>query len=131
MESTPSQRFDVVLLRCADRNHIDPTPLTLLFAQKTLGEADAIICAVLETISARLDTLQKGIASGQVAPMLAPARSIATIAAQLGLTEVSVAAEHVAVCVRVSDRVALEATLARLERGFDQAVTEVWQFRRQ
>ena len=51
------------------------------------------------------------------------------MAAQIGLLDVSQSAAGVADASQGRDGVALSATLARLERAFDLAVTEIWQFR--
>ena len=52
-----------------------------------------------------------------------------TVGAQIGLTDVIEAAAHVARCAGQCDGVALSATVARLERAFDVAVTQVWRYR--
>lgn len=88
-----------------------------------------MICRILEDIARRLDTLQQGLEDCDFASMQKPARRIGLIADQIGLTEVSVAACHVVNCINQADGVALEATIARLERGFDVAVSEIWNFR--
>ncbi len=120
---------DVVVLRCPDQLHFDPAPLNRLFAQKDAVEAEEVVCRVLEDIAMRLDMIQTEMARSAFAKMLKPACRVASIADQIGLTEVAVSAQHVAECLRQGDGVALEATMARLERGFDVAVSEVWNFR--
>lgn len=120
---------DVVVLRCPDQLHFDPVPLIRLFAEKDATEAEDMVCRILEDIARRLDGLQEGLADFDYAGMLKPARRIGLIADQIGLTEVSVAAYHVVTCLCQRDNVAVEATLARLERAFDIAVSEVWNFR--
>lgn len=120
---------DIVVLRCPDLLHFDPAPLNRLFLEKGPADAEEIICRILEDIARRLDMLQQGLENSDFAMMLKPARRIGLIADQIGMTEVSVAAYHVATCLKQEDGVALEATIARLERGFDVAVSEVWTFR--
>ncbi len=120
---------DVVVLRCPDQLHFDPAPLNQLFAQKDAQEAEEVVCRVLEDIAMRLDIMQTEMARCDFANMLKPAQRVASIADQIGLTEVAVSAAHVANCLKQNDGVALEATMARLERGFDVAVSEVWNFR--
>lgn len=120
---------DIIVLRCPDLLHFDPAPLDRLFLEKDPAEAEEMICRILEDIARRLDMLQNGLEHSDFATMLKPARRIGLIAKQIGLTEVSVAAYHVATCINQADGVALEATIARLERGFDVAVSEVWNFR--
>ena len=61
--------------------------------------------------------------------MLKPVQHIVFVAGQIGVVEVGVAATHVRSCLIQQDGVALDATMARLERGFDIAVNEVWNFR--
>lgn len=125
----PDQENDVVVLCCTDLLHFDPSALNRLFDEKDPHEAEEVVCRVLEDIAMRLDLLQQGRAESNFAAMVTPARRIATIAGQIGLLEVAMAASHVTNCLDKADGVALEATLARLERGFDIAVSEVWRFR--
>ncbi|MCG3269423.1 hypothetical protein [Yoonia sp. I 8.24] len=121
--------IDVITLRCPDRLQFDAIPLQRLFAAKSESEAEAIVCRVLEDLALRLDVLQKGLASQNLAMMLKPCRKIRLIAEQIGLTEIAITADHVQICLRQADLTALAATMARLERGFDAAVSEVWNFR--
>ena len=120
---------DVVLLHCPLHLQFDPAPLQRLFAYKELHIAEEVVCRMLEDIAQRLDMLQRGLAAHDFALMVKPVKRIGLIARQLGLIEVAVAAEHVRTCLDHTDGVAIEATMARLERGFDLAVTEIWNFR--
>ncbi len=129
LAAVPDPESDVVVLRCADPLHFDPSVLNRLSIEKEPAEIDEVVCRVLEDIARRLDVLQQGRSESDFAVMLRPARRIHTVAGHIGLTEVSVAAEHVIKCLEQMDGIALEATLARLERGFDIAVSEVWNYR--
>ncbi|KQB96751.1 hypothetical protein AL073_06485 [Loktanella sp. 1ANDIMAR09] len=125
--SDPSS--DVVVLNCQHRLFFDPSPLIRLFAEKDDDDAEAIVCRMLEDIAMRLDMLQRARAADAFAKMQRPAVRIGVVADHIGLTEVSVAAGHVCACIAQKDWIALDATMARLERGFDMAVSEVWNFR--
>jgi hypothetical protein len=120
---------DVVMLNCPQQLQFDPAPLRRLFAQKDLHIAEEVVCRMLEDIALRLDMLQRGLATHDFTQMHQPAKRIGLVAKQLGLVEVSIASDHVRGCIEQTDGVAIEATMARLERGFDVAVTEVWNFR--
>lgn len=120
---------DVAVLQCSHRMHFDPAPMIRLFAEKDPPVAEEIACRMLEDIAIRLDMLQHALGTRQFDTMQRPARRIELVADRLGLTEVAVAAGHVLACVRQGDIIALAATLARLERGFDVAVAEIWNFR--
>ena len=127
--SLPAPEPDVVVLRCIDPLQFDPTALNELFAEKTVDDAEEVVCRVLEDIAMRLDALQQGRDGSQFDQMFKPARRIGLIAEQIGLIEVAAAAGHVVNCLQQADGIALEATLARLERGFDVAVSEIWNYR--
>ena len=120
---------DVVFLNCPLQLHFDPAPLQLLFDQKERHIAEEVVCRMLEDMALRLDMLQRGWAGRNFAQMHKPANRIGLIAKQLGLVEVANSARHVHTCLRQADGVAIEATMARLERGFDIAVSEIWTFR--
>ncbi|WP_342069001.1 hypothetical protein [Yoonia algicola] len=107
----------------------DPSPLVRLFAQRDTADAEEIVCRMLEDLAMRLDMLQRARAGQAFAKMQRPAVRIGVVADHIGLTEVSIAAGHVCACVGQKDWIALDATMARLERGFDMAVSEVWNFR--
>jgi hypothetical protein len=120
---------DVVVLNCHNQLFFDPSPLVRLFAERDAADAEEIVCRMLEDLAMRLDMLQRARARQAFAKMQRPAVRIGVVADHIGLTEVSVAAGHVCACVGQKDWVALDATMARLERGFDMAVSEVWNFR--
>lgn len=120
---------DVIVLCCCAPPRLETGPLKQLFAAKETAEAEALICRTLEDIARRLDALQQGLFACDFSVMIRPARRINLVADQIGLTEVSVAARHVATCLLQNDGVALQATIARLERGFDMAVNDVWNLR--
>ena len=120
---------DVAFLRYPDRRHFDPGPLKHLFAHKAAPDAEEIVCRVLEDIAMRLDVMQTEMAQNAFDKILRPAHQVKVVADQIGLTEVVVSVSHVASCVQQRDGIALEATMARLERAFDRAVSEVWNFR--
>jgi hypothetical protein len=124
--NTPS---DVVVLNCPQQLYFDPAPLQQLFGQRELHVAEEVVCRMLEDIALRLDMLQRGLAARDFELMHKPAKRIVLVAKQLGLVEVAMTADHVRTCLTQADGVAIEATMARLERGFDVAVSEIWNFR--
>ena len=119
----------IAVLRCKHEGHIDPSPVQQLFAQKGDAEAEEIICRVLEDIAYRLDLLQMSMGEHHLTIIAKPARRIQQIALGLGLSDVQSASHHVAVAADQMDGVALSATVARLERAFDLAVTGIWELR--
>ena len=120
---------DVVVLNCPLQLAFDLAPLLHLFNQKELHIAEEVVCRMLEDIALRLDMLQRGLGARDFSKMDKPAKRVGLIAKQLGLIEVAMTADHVRTCLTQVDGVAIEATMARLERGFDVAVSEIWNFR--
>ena len=120
---------DVVALSCRHQMHFDPSPLVRLFAERNTRDAEEVVCRMLEDIAMRLDMLQRALAANEFSKMDRPAQRIGIVADQIGLTEVSAAAGHVRICLAQQDGIAIDSTMSRLERGFDMAVTEVWNFR--
>lgn len=117
------------MLNCQHQLFFDPSPLVRLFAERDAEDAEDIVCRMLEDIALRLDMLQRALAVSAFSKMRRPAVRIGVVADHIGLTEVSVAAGHVGTCIVQQDWIALDATMARLERAFDMAVSEVWNFR--
>jgi len=120
---------EIIVLPCQHQSFFDPSPLVRLFAERDGDEAEAIVCRMLEDIATRLDIMQRSMAAHAFTKMHRPAVRIGVVADQIGLTEVSVSVGHVCACIAQKDWIALDATMARLERSFETAVTEVWTFR--
>jgi hypothetical protein len=91
--------------------------------------AENTVVRTLEDLAVRLNGLHDLRAICAFADMVRPAERLAGVAEQVGLVEVSNAARHVANCAAQAEGVALEATLARLERAYDRAIAEIWDFR--
>ena len=119
----------IAVLRCRDEFNMDPAPLKTLFAALPDHEAEDIVCRALEDIASRLNTMQTARSSGSFTEVATPAKRIAAVADQIGLTELSMVAAHTGRAADMACGVALGATMARLERSFDAAVSQIWDFR--
>lgn len=133
LKSDRIETADVIALpgsRCAN---IDPDPLIRLVADAAADadwfKAEDVICRMLEEVAAQLDLLQQHLSRRDFTAMCRASRHIEMVATRLGLIEVAAAADHVGQCAAQMGGPALDATMARLERGFDVAVGEVWNFR--
>ena len=119
----------VTVLQCNRTAAMDPGPLSEIY--RNLGDkvAEETICRALEDLALRLNGLQDMRNATNFRDLTRQAQRMAAVADGIGLTEVAVAARHVATCAGQQDGVALEATLCRLERGFDLAISQVWDLR--
>ncbi len=120
---------EVVFLRQLGGAQRDPSRLAQVFADHPGRAAEDMLCDILEGMANWLDQLQQRLAAADHAAMAKPAARIALVAGQIGLTDVALAAKHVADAAAFGDRHALAAILGRLERAFDVTVTELWDFR--
>ncbi len=108
---------------------MNPAPLCTLFNTLADHDAEDIVCRALQDIAIKLDHLQTSRRIGAFSEIPAPAKRMGAIADQIGLTEVALVARHTATAADMRCGVALGATIARLERAFDAAVSHVWDFR--
>jgi len=130
MAVVPNEPTRIAVLRCRDDFNMDPAPLVALFQGHSDKDAENLVCRALEDIASRLDRLQAARQAGAFDEIPGPARRIAKIADGLGLTEVAMVAGHIATASQMNCAVATGATMARMERCFDTAVSHVWDFRR-
>lgn len=119
----------VVVLRPLDQMTCDPTVLARALAGQSLFAAEDMLCRILENLALWLDVLRDGLACDNPVLCVRAARRVTLVASRIGLTGLAQAAAHVAACIAQQDKVALAATLARLERAFDLAVIQVWHIR--
>ena len=124
--STLVTQSSVTVLECGSPMRIDPAPLSTIYAEMGAEGAEDTICRVLEDIARRMNSLQELRRACNFPELVRPAQRLAAVGRQIGLTEVSAAADHVATAADQGDPIALEATLQRLERGFDAAICQIW-----
>ena len=119
----------VAMLRCSVEARIDPLPYQSLVGQRGTSEAEEIVCRVLEDIALRLDLLQLAMSDHSFLEIAKQARRVQQVALGIGLTDVQKIAMNAAISAEQQDGIAVHATIARLERSFDVAVTEIWNLR--
>ena len=112
----------IVTLRCRDTFSLDPDPLNVLFASTSEHDAKQIICTALEDITDSLERLQAARRSAKLHDIPASIKQLTTLALKIGLSEVCIAANHVAQAAEMGCQTATGATLARLERTFDASL---------
>lgn len=121
-------KSSVTVLQFKGRLRLDPDPLADIYASQGEDVAEDMVCRTLADLANRITDIQTLHERSAFAELPLPARRIAAIAGQIGLTEVSIAAAHLGNAAAQNNGIAIEATLSRLERCFDLAMTEVWSF---
>lgn len=122
----PMPETSVTVMEFRPVGRINPLPIADLYTNLGPDGAEDTICRVLEDIAERLTTLQKLRCRGDFDKIGQPANRTGAIARHIGLVEVEAAAAAVATSANQGDPVALQATLCRLERGFDAAISQIW-----
>lgn len=118
----------VTVLQCKTSLQLDPEPLIHIYAARGEQAASETVCRALEDMAERLNTLVITRPTADAGDLEKPARTISALAEQIGLVEVSLAAQNVANAARQGNEVAIDATIGRLERCFDLAISQVWDF---
>ena len=116
----------VTVLQCPIVTRFNPARLERIFDVLGHDRAEHAICRTLGNMATQLNRMQLQCQSRHLADLGTSARRLAALSRGLGLIEVEEAAIHVHRCAGQGDGIALEAVMARLERGFDVAIGQVW-----
>jgi hypothetical protein len=122
----PPVTSPVTVLQCPSVLQLNPVPLADLYAHKGEDAAGETVCRALEDLAERLNRLVLKHGEVPLDELVTPASRIAAVADQIGLVEVAAAGRHVANSASLDNDVALHATIARLERAFEVAVSQIW-----
>lgn len=93
-----------------------------------LGEvaAEGLIQLALEQMALAVQALQADARSDDGRAIAAQAERLSRLAWQVGLVTLAGVAVDIADCASRRDRVALQATLARMGRVADRSLTDIW-----
>ena len=119
----------VTLLQWSATTRTDPARLDRIYDVLGPEKGEQAISRTLGKLAVELTALHDLRETDSYFEMIAHARRVASLARGIGLIEVADAARHLRTCAEQSEDVALEAVLARLERGFDIAIGHVWESR--
>lgn len=103
----------------------DEDVLAGLWEELGAGVAENILYRALEDIGARLSQIRADYATGDMAALRRSVRGLAPVAEQVGLPVVARCARDVVICHDRDDLVAFSATLCRLLRCAEAALTGV------
>lgn len=122
----PPPGMTVTPLVPRDPLRIDPAPLAALFADLGEATAEEVVCRALDDLVRRLERIEDDLDCRVFSRLGDEARRMIAMSRQIGLTEVAMVAGHVAHAVQAGDGPALGATVARLGRIVDRAISEIW-----
>ncbi|WP_417808303.1 hypothetical protein [Thioclava sp.] len=111
---------------CDEASALDPARIVVLYAQLGDVAAEQVISTAMEDIAQYLVAVEKAAKAHQCAKMIADPDATITLAEQIGLSSLVLAAQNLQVCIEAHDHIAQAAVLARLMRLADRSLTEVW-----
>ncbi len=126
---SPSPSAIVVALSLSEPLRVDAEPILRLRAAEGLQVAEATVARARDEIGHRLGRAAELYAIGSLGLLQGEARGIAESALSVGLADLTRAARHVADCAGRNDPAGLAATLARLLRLGDRALTLIGSLR--
>lgn len=117
---------EILRMRHDEAVRMDMDRLERLFDDLGAAEAEAVTARALSEIGRRLDQMSQARARGDDTAFAGLARSLARVAAHVGLPGLARVARDAGACALSGNPVALAATWARLERQGHRALASVW-----
>lgn len=115
-----------MVLPVKERAFVESSQIDLLRAQLGASVAEGVICRALEELGHRLGRVERFLETNDMTDLHRTVRSVAAIAAQIGLAGLVQVAGDVQQCQEDGDHTALHATTARLIRVGEQSLTAIW-----
>lgn len=113
----------VAVLHPRDTAFFDEATLDALSRELGPGVAENILCRALEDIAARLVQMRREYAEGDDSALRKSVRALIPIAEQVGLPGLSAIGRDVLTCIDRGDGVSIAATLCRLLRSSEMAIS--------
>lgn len=114
---------NVSVLHPHDTAYFDEDTLNALSRDLGPSVAENIFCRALEDLAVRFSHIREEYGAGDECAMRKSVRSLIPIADQIGLPGISSVAQDVLICVDRGEGVALAATLCRLLRNGERAIS--------
>ena len=105
---------------------MDPAQIETLCQDLGPHAAEDVVCRAMEELAQRLCQVQDMAVGGPKEDMHKVLRSLAAIAAQIGMTSLARVAHDVMTCIEYGDMVAEAACMARLARTGERSLTQLW-----
>ncbi|MFP7569230.1 hypothetical protein [Marivita sp. S2033] len=113
----------ISVLHPRDAAYFDEEALSALSRDLGPSVAENILCRALEDIALRLTQIREDYGEGDQRALRKGVRSLVPIVEQIGLSGIAAIARDVLICVDRGEGVALAATLCRLLRSGEMAIS--------
>lgn len=110
----------------AETISLDADTLERLYCQLGTQAAENVVSRALDELAIRLSDLAPLLRADRMEELSHLAHSIVAIGDQIGLNSLARVANDVSLCAQRGDRIALAATLCRLERIGDCSLIAIW-----
>ncbi|SMC53322.1 hypothetical protein SAMN06295998_102242 [Primorskyibacter flagellatus] len=119
----------VTLLAYSEPVRMESEQLDGLYSQLGVSGAEDVVCRAMEEIALRMNKAVRQFGDGELEDLRKNARSLVSIADQIGLSGLSTTARDVTHCIDDGDHVALSAVLNRFLRVGERSLTAIWDLR--
>ena len=119
--------MQVLQIQVSEAISIDEHQLGALRSQLGNSGAEDVICRAMEELALRISRCSDLFQAGEEAALRKNARSLISIAEQIGMYTLSKVAEDVTNCIDCKDQTAIAATLSRLIRTAETSLNQVYE----
>ena len=117
----------VVALNHEEGVRLDAARLVALVTELGDSAAESVVARAMEEMAVRLAEMEEHYREGDTRVICRSARTLARLAAEVGMTTLARVAADVNTCAGRGDMVAFAATWARLLRIADRSLTAIWE----
>ena len=117
---------EVVPLRLKRECELEEAQFIALFSTKDPQRAEDVIFSALEEMAAQVEEIRLSVAQNGIEATLISARRLTVISQGVGLLSVSRAASFFRPANAKASTATISAAFERLDRSFDEAVSQVW-----
>ena len=119
----------LAVLRHEEGIYVDAERLVPIYHGRAKREAEAVLERAIEDLASRLREIQLQFDEADAQALVRSVRLVARMAERLGMTSFTTVANDLIATTEAGDGTAQAATLARLLRVADRAVTALWDLR--
>ena len=125
LEPVPNM-IHVVQLSPRDTGALDPQVVQTILDAYEPDQAEALLAEAIDSVTDLTHSIAQSFRASEFELLPAYALGLIKSADDLGLTELSLAAEHLLSCARSDDFMALAAIVSRIKRLCSRAADDLW-----
>lgn len=122
------RQAEVAFLRPLPEFEVRSEPFKSLIKDGGVSHAEDAIFSSLETIALNIEQACQDRRGGQFGALFSITTDIKAVSERMGFVTVLTSSQQLQLALETGNIVAIDATLARLERAFEALVTKIWDY---